>query len=387
MSQVVLEFFVKKREVQAVSSYARQHGYGAACFLTAFIILTFTSGRSEGRLPQALAGVGGKAQGVAEEKTLPVAVMNGDVAENIETPTDVRLFVASHPQGDLTPLWAALGINTVNVSEHQQLDPGTFRFLTDCSLCEAENFHYELDGEPGLEVIVRVHDKLREASRYLIFKEVDKPVGKWKLLGHVDHMLNKYRMSEHSFVACGGRTLLITTGQGASGSGVALYFSRAFLVRPEGLQELLSFVTDGHQSGFSEAPSRSFSAGLLSCEVSGDLATIEIQFSAKYFIADPSHEQVGLHLLTKTQRATFTRWLGNAEPSLDPKRSEITEREIEDVHSIDSLTSEAFLVYNFDFLAKLARGPSSPERDWLERFLKSCEPTNERKRLQRLLNS
>lgn len=370
-----------------MSPYVRQHGYGAACFLIAFFILAFTSGTTEGRLPQAVVDVQGSANGVADETLLQTAIANGDVAEEIETPTDVRLFVGSHPQGDLTPLWEALGINTINVSEHQQLDARTFKFLTDCSLCEAENFHYELDGEPGLEVIVRVQDKLAQESRYLIFKEIDKPVGSWKLLGHVDGMLNKYRMSEHSFVTCGGRTLLLITGQGASGTGVALYFSRVFLVKPEGLQELLSFVTDGHQSGFSDTPSRLFSAGLLSCEVAGNLATIEIQFSAKYFIADPSHEQVGLHLLTKTQRATFKRWLGNAEPSLDPKRSEITEQEIEDVHSIDSLTSEAFLVYNFDFLAKLARGPSSPERDWLERFLKSCEPTNERKRLQGLLNS
>ncbi|HKO45692.1 MAG TPA: hypothetical protein VJU84_20615 [Pyrinomonadaceae bacterium] len=305
----------------------------------------------------------------------------------VESPDDVTLFLAGYA-GDLTALWEKLGIKTINVHEQQQLDPRNFRFLTECFNCETQEFHHDLDGEPGLEVIIRVQDRNMEATRYLIFKKLDDPVGKWKLLGHLDEMLNKYRSAQHAVVTSGGRSLLIITGQGASGSGVASYGSRLVLVKPDGMQDILFYPSDGQQAGHFDDPTLTFSASLLSCEIEGNLATVQIQFSAKYFISDPSREHAGLHLLTKTQRAVFTRWLGNdGNQILDETRSEISERELDDVFWIDSLTNEEFLIHNYDALAGIATGPGSAKKDWLGRFLKTCEPTGERKRLQELLQN
>jgi hypothetical protein len=319
-------------------------------------------------------------------KPPPPRVVEIKVSE-VESPDDVTLFLSGY-EGDLTALWEKLGIETINVHEDQQLDPRKWRFLTECFACEAQEFHHELDGEPGLEVIVRVQDRNMEATRYLIFKELDEPVGQWKLLGHLDETFNKYRSAQHAVVTSGGRSLLIITGQGASGTGVASYGSRIVLVKPDGLQDILRFSSDGQQVGHFDEPSRTFSATLLSCEIEGNLATVQIQFSAKYFISDPSRERVGLHLFTKTQRAVFTRWLGNGgNQILDETRSEISERELDDVFWIDSLTNEEFLIHNYDALARIATGPGSAKKDWLGRFLKTCEPTGERKRLQELLHN
>jgi hypothetical protein len=80
--------------------------------------------------------------------------------------------------------------------------------------------------------------------------------------------------------------------------------------------------------------------------------------------------------------------LGNGgNQTLDETRSGITERELDDVYFIDSLTNEEFLVHNYDALAKIATGRSSVKKDWLGRFLKTCEPTDEQKCLQELLES
>ena len=206
----------------------------------------------------------------------PSDVFDIKVSE-VESPYDVKLFLAGY-QGDLTELWKKLGIKTINVHDEQQLDPGKWRFLTECFNCETQEFHHDLDGEPGVEVIIKVQDRSMEAARYLIFKEFDDPVGKWKLLGHLDEMLNKYRSSQHAVVTSGGRSLLIITGQGASGIGVASYGSRMVLVKPDGLQDILHYPNDGHQSRSFDDPSRDFSANLLSCEIEGNLATTQIQF-------------------------------------------------------------------------------------------------------------
>ncbi len=301
------------------------------------------------------------------------------------SPYEIRDFVNSHRQGDLTFLWERLNLKTINVAEQQQLEPDNFNFLTNCNDCDAALFLCELDGEPGNEAIVRIQDQSMQASRFLIFKELDEPAGEWKLMGHIDEMLNKYRMAQHTVVVSGGKSWLIITGQGASGSGVALYVNRVFLVKPDGLRAIMAYVAEGSQAGYFGAPSREFFSSVQSCELSDDVATVKIRFSAKYFFHDYSNQFARVHLFTKTQSAVFSRRLDDDEARLDREVSELTERELSDVYYIDSLSDEEFLLYNYENLARVASGQDAPRKQWLTQFLSTCQKTSERERLEALL--
>jgi hypothetical protein len=174
----------------------------------------------------------------------------------------------------LTTLWRMLQIRTINFSRSDGFDPAKYPFLRNCSGCQAEAFEHELDGQPGVEVLLKISDGEGRSSRYLLFSSSDeRRWGEWKLLGHIDSEDNKYRMSQHKVFMGGGRNWLTISSQGASGTGVAFYFDRVFLVREGRVHEVLSYATEGHQSGGPDEGSREFFGQLVSCELDGDMVT------------------------------------------------------------------------------------------------------------------
>lgn len=300
------------------------------------------------------------------------------------SPYDIEFFVNAHPQANLAELWQRLGIQRPNLAWHT--DVTLSRFLAKCNACSAESFEYDLDDESGSEVLLRVEDRLAESCRYLIFKWLGQS-GSWRLIGHVDHDFGRYRMPQHLIVISNGKPWLVIKGQGGSGSGVALYFDRLFLVDRGVLKEVLQYASDGHQSTFTYEPEREFSARILNCEFRNGIARIEIEFLVTYLRGDISKSAQDACLFTRRHKAVFIRQLSREGFALDTAKSDLSQNELDAVYNIDSLTNEGFLKYNFKELSQLATGADKNTREWLKRFLEVCKSSEEKRRLRSLLAS
>jgi hypothetical protein len=171
--------------------------------------------------------------------------------------------------------------------------------------------------------------------------------------------------------------------QGQSGSGVALYFDRLFLVDHHALREVMSFTSQGHQSS-SSSPGRDFAGRVLNCELINGLARIEIEFTVSYLNEESSGPKPAV-LFTKRRNALFVGNPGRKALALDASHSTLSRQELDAVFNIDSLTNEDFLKYNFAELSHIATGTNSQPRKWLEHRLETCDRTSDKRRLNLLL--
>ena len=301
------------------------------------------------------------------------------------SPYDIRNFIDGKTQLDLTTTWYLLQIRTINLSRSDGFDPAKYPFLQNCYDCEAEAFEYELDGQPGVEILLKISDAIGRSSRYLIFGLGDEGWGEWKLLGHIDSENDKYRSSQHKVFIGGGKSWLTISSQGASGTGVATYYDRVFLVNRSGVHEVLSYKLEGHQSSWPDNDSREFFGQLVSCELEGELVTAEIALVVQYFGEDYLGEGDGILLWEKRQKAFFTNRLGHSQQVFDKTRSTLSERELEEVYNIDSLSEEGYFEYNLQELSSIATGKDAIKREWLRRFLTKGKETAPKRRLRHLL--
>jgi hypothetical protein len=302
------------------------------------------------------------------------------------SPYDIEFFVNAHPQANLAELWQRLGIHRLNLAEGWQTYSRAAAFLANCNACSAESFEYDLDDESGSEVLLRIEDRFSESCRYLVFKWLGRS-GSWRLIGHVDHDFGRYSMPQHLIVLSNGKAWLVIKGQGGSGSGVALYFDRLFLVDRGVLKEVMQYSSEGHQSTFTYEPEREFSGRILNCEFRDAIARIEIEFAVKYLRGDLSKPTQDASLFTKRQRAVFARHLSRKSFALDTTHSDLSQNELDAVYNIDSLTNEGFLKYNFKELSRLATGTDANRKEWLKQFLNVCKNSEEKRRLRTLLAS
>ena len=112
--------------------------------------------------------------------------------------------------------------------------------------------------------------------------------------------------------------------------------------------------------------------------------TAEIDYSVRYTIADLHNPAENIILFDKHQPATITKRVRGHE-QFDRKRSSLSERELDAVYNIDSLSDEDFLKYNYKELMQIAAGPDLNRRAWLTQFLRTCENTSEHRRLRQML--
>jgi len=355
------------------------------------VLLTFSAGLGAEKIAKVCRGLSVEPpvanstlnQTQADQAPLPHAPTHNQLEPPSLSPYDIGSFINAQPGSDLTNIWQGLGIRKLNIGGNEKPDANESKFLTQCGNCQAESFEYELDGEGGSEVLLRIEDRLKEECRYLVFKWVGEGMNEWRLLGHIDHDFGRYRMPQHLVLLSGGRPWLVIQGQGASGSGVALYFDRVFLITRNRLAEVISYNSEGHQSDFEYT--KEFSGHIVSCGIEDGLATAEIEFFVTYFAGDYSKPSHPITLFAKSQKAVLLRRLSNRVATLDVNHSELTHNELDAVYNIDSLSNEDFLKYNYQELSRIAQGTDTKRREWLRQFLDACDNTAEQRRLGQLL--
>ena len=271
------------------------------------------------------------------------------------TPSEIASFIDQHPNADLDRLWDRLGVKT---------EPGSLPEMSICSDCKAEMTDYDLDGEPGDESLLTISDRAGETTRVLVFKHVGKK-DDWKVLGHVDAW-GKYRDPQALVLLSGGETWLVVQGQSASGSGVALYNTTVFKVTSHRLIEIVFYQSEGHQSSFEAWPNRDFTSRILSCQSEQGRSVITIEFKINY--STWSAQDKGVPLFSKRQIAVFIKPT-KGEAFLDTRRSTLTNRELDHIYNIDSMTDIDLLKYNYVELVELARKGNKAQRAWLKSLL------------------
>jgi hypothetical protein len=241
--------------------------------------------------------------------------------------------------------------------------------------------YYNLDAETGDEALLQISDVLSDSYRYLVFKRVFETKSLresdvWKLIGHIDEW-SKYKDSQSFIVVSGGRTWLVTQGQSASGSGVAYYHNRIFEVTKNHVDEVASYESEGYQSGWDAYPEREFTTRILDIQKAENQTLVKVEFNLDYSL--PTDDKQDPPLFSKRQIAVFVS--SNNSQTLDRGQSNITERELEHIYTVDSMTEHDFLKYNLSELLNLARRGSKAQKNWLKDFLKTCDNSGEKERL------
>ncbi|HEV8366815.1 MAG TPA: hypothetical protein VGQ39_02595 [Pyrinomonadaceae bacterium] len=135
-------------------------------------------------------------------------------------PYEIEWFIDNHPSANLGRLWQRLSVK----SSHPEAS-GDF---TCYDRCTAEIFYYDLDKEPGDEILLRVGDEHAQNWRYLVFKLI--PNYGWTPLGSID-VLDRYEPARHIVLLNEGKPYLILTQQAVTGSGIALYENHIYQVK------------------------------------------------------------------------------------------------------------------------------------------------------------
>jgi hypothetical protein len=312
----------------------------------------------------------------------PEAVNIPDSEDNAEypdesdlSPWDIWLFIDNNPQAKLKKLWKRLHIKDGDT---------VLSDFSECGNCQARLDYYDLDSESGDEALLKISDEVRESYRYLVFKRLSEnrradDKNAWRLLGHIDEWC-KYRESENFIVVSGGNTWLVTMGQSANGSGVAYYHNRVFAVTRNHLQEVASYECNGYQSGWDELPTREFVTRILDIQKVQNQTRVKVEFNLNYSLEGAED----IPLFSKRQLAVFVS-SNNSNQVLDPNESTVTQRELEHIYTVDSMTEHDFLKYNLSELLNLARRGNKAQKNWLKEFLERCDGSAEKRQLQAAL--
>lgn len=310
------------------------------------------------------------------------------------SPYAIKRLVDNNPQLDLRPLWRRLGIpaklNTVWPRIGGQDDTSSiFAGGSDQSRCLTELYHLELDGAPGNEVLLKLHQGwLGGYTRYLVFSrrpnEATRKL-KWKFLGYADHDFTKYEQPSHRVVATAGSRWLVIRVQTGSGSGFARYHERWYEVSGADVREVLTIPASGHASSTCLIPTLDVKSRFLNYRVANNVEAIKILFSATW--QAPCTGRNGDRprtLWIRNQEATYVRRFGGTEYRLDPSRSQINARELDQVYNLNDY-SEDFLENNFARLSQVIARKDRQLTEWVQLILEHSDDSATKQRLLRQL--
>jgi hypothetical protein len=292
------------------------------------------------------------------------------------SPYEIEYSIRMNPQANLQMMWMYWGIGTTVKGFGHTMSKG---FIDSCEYsCEVATYEYDFDSDGETETLLQIQNEPRRISRFMLFKRSrvgDETI--WKLLGHIDNDYCKYAMPTPLIFGSGGKTwLVISRNQGASGSGVHTFYDCVYEVSDNGLDEVLSYTSDGHQGGGYEEgtmPNRQFSATISNYEKKNGSEFVTVDYKVWYGAWNYFGQPNTLSLWSKNQKAVYRRDNPSSAFVLDVSKSALTEKEIEEVYNIDSLFEESFIRYNYNELTGIAKGNDERKKEWLRKYLENCE--------------
>jgi len=260
---------------------------------------------------------------------------------DVTDPWSIELAIDGSESVDLRPIWKKLGLEDSFNGLHGWEPPKDF--LTTCKFCKVDVHEFDLDNEPGDEMLLGISNSL-EYARYLVFKRQKDVNPNYQLLGTIDHSFGRYKMPDHYFLVGAGRSFLGVKVQTQSGSGVAMYTNRLFTLSAGKLLEIANFPHRGHQNMYwnGMGVDREFRGKVADIRRVGDAYFIEVGLTVSY----GAWTDTSFPLWSKNQKAMF-RWSPRTKQAIFvPSLSTVTKHELESVYDVDTLSDKEFAQFN-----------------------------------------
>jgi hypothetical protein len=299
-----------------------------------------------------------------------IAGVGEDLASAAKSPYEIARFVDTHITFRWEPLWKSLGIqNDVFMQPCGELN-GAKR---DCS----EEFITIPD---PFQVILILRHGLAMPEVYLRFlrERGTGTTAPWKFGGYYSPLV-KYFEPRHRMLRFGMKPFLVVTRQGISGSGWSSEIDDWIDLTTEKFEPVFSLTTKGHYSGEPDDVGLDTAALVVSTEPS-PVEWIQVAYTARF-----SHSGKAFRSFRSDNAVYVRRGEGFV---FDATRSKTPRADIDNLYDInfDQPSREDYLRYLLPDLKKIAAGRAGDLKDWLTRFLATCENTREERELELLLH-
>lgn len=305
---------------------------------------------------------------------VPVASYAGadeDLARAAKSPYEIARFVDSHVTFHWEPLWKALGIQKDDVViQPCGVMAGPER---DCSV----ELVTVLD---PFQVILILRSSRIAPEVYLRFLRASGPdrPGPWKFGGHYCPPVMDFE-PQHRTLRFGKKPFLVVTRQGISGSSWVSEVEDWLDLSLPKFEPVFSLTTKrGHHSELRDHVGLETSAGVVSME-SDPPERIGVSYSARFMDNDDAIRSY------RSDNATYSR-RGDMFV-FDASRSKTSASDIHNLYNNDteSPSNEDYLRYFLADLKGIATRPDGERKEWLKRFLETCNDTVEKRELRALL--
>jgi hypothetical protein len=300
------------------------------------------------------------------------ALATDEIVSTAQDPHLLAAYINTHPEVDLTPLRAYLGVNDYGV-----LQP-----------CEPHKCHGEVTDVPGvkpLQAILWIADSFNQYAFWIRYHK--DAADAWRLLSA--HLVNgKYIMPEYKLSRKFGRPFLVVDGLGTGGTGMETTRESWFDLSLPRSQPVLSYTTQGFAApGCDQCFIHGVEAIASEVQKNG-VAQIRIERTASFETQPWDNSQKPLDLGSRTATAVYFR-ATTGKFTLSPSLSTATKRVLDtlfDIPDEDWMTNKQFLRFDIANLRRIAATPQSPEAKWLAEFLKTCKTSPQKSEILRLLN-
>jgi hypothetical protein len=310
-----------------------------------------------------------------------------DLGQVAGSPFRIQAYVQTHKAFNAGDLWKALGLPPL-VS-----DPNFPKDLVrgfDCQPdlpCEAWLDPVQLSWAGTRFVALRFTQPTRQLSRYLLFQEAGTG---WKLVGHIDSGFAKYFDPVLYPKELGSTWWLVLREQSGSGTGYHEWIQRWFEMKEGHLREVFSILDEAYLIAFPGDYVRRPAAIVTDYQrtKSGDL--IRVLYRLAFTLVD--NDGVDRAFFGSIEKPALYRRNRNETTFRLDATEGASENDINRVFrpwppSLGPDSATDFLRYNLQNLLRIAGGPGSTERQWLEENLKDFPASAERRELMRALTA
>lgn len=276
------------------------------------------------------------------------------------SPQLIELYIDINEDVDLRHIWRLLRIKTLL----------PYR----CPECIAETFDIESTNQAE-GVALRISWASGEHYQYLVFRKANSASTRerWIFIGNIDSRGQRFAAPVHRIESGENRTWFVLRELWGQQSRAEAYGEVWYEIREKDLKQVLSYPVAGEHKPCQKGLGHSYRSVLARHSSLSGVYTVPIQFLIAYNISDCERGRISPALFAREQKALYV-WNPSQERFvLDITQSDITEKEIESVYSLDGPGDEEFVQYNFDRLSDIAKGGNVDQKDWLHHFLNNLQ--------------
>lgn len=290
------------------------------------------------------------------------------------SPHLIELYIDINEDIDLRPIWQSLRIESS--LPHK------------CKECIAETFDIEGLNQQGHTVALRITWGSGNHYQYLMFrKAVSSATERWKFIGHIDSGGQPFAPPVHRVEIGENRAWFVIRELWGQSSDSKAYGEVWYEIGENDLKQVLSYPLSGESRLCQKGFSYSYRSILSRHASMNGNYTVPIQLLISYNITDCEKGKAAPVLFTKEQKAFYIWNDAQKRFQLDAAQSDVTEKEIKSIFSIEGPTDEDFAQYNFDQLSEIAKSGDAKQQYWLKQFLIRLKDSPQKTALMKAINS